>query len=174
MKALFGGTYDQIEEMAALVKEKVLSRLDPPPVSVRDTLRRTVIDLFHGTINTIRDPSDSDKGADSLVIYDKGKFAIWLSPYQSPLRTNFTIAHELGHYLLHYKHNQEHQGGPVVFNRFGTDEYESQANRFAAAFLMPKDEFKKYYKKYNGNSMLLAGHFGVSESAVRVRCKYII
>jgi Zn-dependent peptidase ImmA (M78 family) len=173
MKALFSGTYDKIEDMALLVRDKVSSKLDPPAVSVRDCLRRTV-EAFGGTVDTIQDPSDPLRGGGSLVIYGQDNFVIWVSPYQSPLRANFTIAHELGHYLLHYKHNQKHEGEPVVFNRFGSDEYEWQANRFAAAFLMPKDEFKKYHEKYNGNLVLLAGHFGVSESAVEVRGKYVL
>jgi Zn-dependent peptidase ImmA (M78 family) len=64
--------------------------------------------------------------------------------------------------------------GPVIFNRYGSDGDEWQANRFAAAFLMPKDEFVKAYNRYGGNTGLVAGHFEVSEPAVQVRASYII
>lgn len=173
MKTLFGGTYDKIEEMASLVRRKVLDCLDPPAKSPGDGLRRTVQQLG-GTIRTIEDASDPLRGGGSLVIYGKKQFEIWLSPFQSPLRANFTIAHELGHYLLHYRHDREHHGGPIVFNRFGSDEYEWQANRFAASFLMPRSDFVKFHAKYHGNEVLLAAHFQVSESAVKVRKDYIL
>jgi hypothetical protein len=173
MKALFGGTYEQIEDLALFVRDRISSKLEPAPESVRDCLRRTV-GKFRGTIETIQDPSDPEKGGGSLVIYGPGNFVIWLSPYQSPLRANFTIGHELGHYILHYKHDKKHEGGPVVFNRFGSDAYEWQANRFAASFLMPREEYRRYHEKFKGNPMLLAGHFGVSESAVEVRRRYAL
>ena len=173
MKKKFGWTYDKIEDIAVMVRRKVWDRLDPPAESPHDGLRRTVQKLG-GTIRTIEDPSNPLRGGGSLVIYKKGVVEIWLSPFQSPLRANFTIAHELGHYLLHYKHDMEPPAEPIIFNRFGSDDFEWQANRFAAALLMPKDQFAHYTKQVKGNTVLMASHFGVSESAVNVRQQYVV
>jgi Zn-dependent peptidase ImmA (M78 family) len=64
--------------------------------------------------------------------------------------------------------------GLVIFNRYGSGRDEWQANRFAAAFLMPKDEFVQVFRKYGRNTHLVAGHFEVSEPAVKTRAEYIV
>ncbi|WP_217587549.1 helix-turn-helix domain-containing protein [Lentibacillus saliphilus] len=56
---------------------------------------------------------------------------------RSAVRRNFDIAHELGHLLLHYQ---------VEFSNLDRQEHkaiEKEANQFAGAFLLPKDEFLK-------------------------------
>lgn len=68
---------------------------------------------------------------------------------ESPVRQRFTIAHEIGHYLLH-KDNQLHvdHKKPEVITLMFRDETSSnatsmkeiQANQFAAELLMPSDE----------------------------------
>jgi len=69
------------------------------------------------------------------------------------VRQRFTIAHEIGHYLLHrFEHD-------VFFNKTGSkklyrnedsttgkDQMEIEANAFAAALLMPEARVKKEMK----------------------------
>jgi hypothetical protein len=63
----------------------------------------------------------------------------------SPGRINFTLAHEFGHYLLH---RADHPNGircgeqDVVRWDSAYAQIEYQANLFAAAFLMPLDDFR--------------------------------
>lgn len=83
----------------------------------------------------------------------------------SEVRNNFTIAHELGHFFLHYKFDNS----PAVFERKGSDQKEWQANWFAAELLMPKSDFEKASKALRHNPSLLARKFGVSTAAVKVR-----
>ncbi len=63
----------------------------------------------------------------------------------APVRQRFTIAHEIGHYILHVKPNQSR----LFVDRFvayrrddeqnkGKDTEEIEANAFAAALLMPE------------------------------------
>ena len=74
----------------------------------------------------------------------------WLIEYSAKIvshgRTNFTIAHELGHYLMH---RHEHPNG---FKCKAEDmakwnskyrQLENEANRFAASLLMPLDDFRE-------------------------------
>jgi hypothetical protein len=64
----------------------------------------------------------------------------------SPGRINFTLGHEFGHYLLH---RAAHPNGircgeqDVVRWDSAYGQIEHQANRFAAALLMPLDDFRR-------------------------------
>jgi len=62
-----------------------------------------------------------------------------------PGRINFTIAHELGHYLLHRKQRDAFQCGQLQMMEYDSPEskrIESQANTFAAYLLMPRNDFE--------------------------------
>jgi predicted transcriptional regulator len=101
----------------------------------------------------------------SLVVRGQSDFDIFLSPSTSILRDNFTVAHELGHYFLH-------SGNPpgsrrIKATRYGTDRCEQQANRFAAALLMPAAEFREVAARISKDA--LAGWFRVSTQAVEAR-----
>lgn len=169
----FKGTYEDIESLAGELRRLVLERMEANGPRASEVVKWTT-EALGGQIKVSEDPSKFEEESGSLIIYRKGHFVIFLSPYTSPLRDNFTIAHELGHYLLHFDHRSQSLNGPVIFNRYGSDREEWQANRFAAAFLMPKDEFISVFQKYDGNTRLVAGHFEVSEPAVQVRANYLI
>lgn len=87
----------------------------------------------------------------------------------------FIIAHELGHYCLHYK--EEVSDGMYAHreNRKGKNENENDADFFAACLLMPEKAFGKKYKELKDKGLLedeivilLANHFNVpKESATR-------
>jgi Zn-dependent peptidase ImmA (M78 family) len=62
-----------------------------------------------------------------------------------PGRINFTIAHELGHYLLHRKQSDIFQCGKSEMLDYASPEsmrIESQANTFASYLLMPRNDFE--------------------------------
>ena len=108
-------------------------------------------------------------------------FEITVSPFQSNERRNFTIAHELGHLFLHmgYITNQEmweHQNKEVYY-RNGTSMQEYQSNEFAAAFLMPRKEYKEVMLRYSDeqwvNTSKVAEHFRVSVDAAANRGKWL-
>ena len=78
----------------------------------------------------------------SGMLYREGDRAVILvNRNESSVRQRFSVAHELGHYILH-------QGSSVFVDRrvrfrdstssTGTNREEVQANRFAAALLMPE------------------------------------
>ena len=76
----------------------------------------------------------------------KGWGIIYNNAISSSGRINFTIAHELGHYLLH---RLRYPGGLQCTEEdmaiWGSNykQIESQANSFAANLLMPLDDFRK-------------------------------
>lgn len=109
----------------------------------------------------------------SIEIHADKKFTITLASHTSRARDRFTIAHELGHYFLHYRLPQV-QGkpvGPLRAARYGGDQAEVEANWFAASFLMPETAFKEAYQAAGGDLAVLAAQFGVSMSAASVRAK---
>lgn len=113
----------------------------------------------------------------TLEVHGPSDFTIYLARHTSTFRDNFTMAHELGHYFLH-------SGNPYGSKQISVDrthdveslqkiqiKLEQQANRFAAALLMPKDKFASVAKGSNNNLRLLSGYFKVSEAAAEVRLK---
>lgn len=101
----------------------------------------------------------------SIFIHGKQDFDIVLPLYTSPLRDRFTIGHELGHYFLHSK-----QGAtPLIAMRQGTGRVEWEANWFAAALLMPAEEFTRMCKKHRTDTNSIAAEFGVSRDAAQIR-----
>jgi Zn-dependent peptidase ImmA (M78 family) len=92
-----------------------------------------------------------------------------------PYRKRFTIAHEIGHSLLHLSSDGEFVDNEVDLFRADSDEhitadykYEIEANQFAAAVLMDADFVKQYWKEFRSIEKL-ASIFKVSETAMGFR-----
>lgn len=110
----------EIERIAAQVRREL--QLDPGPVpDMVSTLEK------HGAV-VIRLPLDSpDVDAFSLPFADHPVVVLGADKNDRG-RSRFDAAHELGHLVLH---------GDEIW---GTKEIEKQAHRFAAAFLMPRQD----------------------------------
>lgn len=96
-------------------------------------------------------------------------------------RRRFTAAHELGHFLLHRDRMGRYRADTKIFEEAdGSDPLESEANRFAAELLMPKEiceaREKELRTKYGicPRGVLayrLASELLVSREAMRYRLK---
>jgi len=76
----------------------------------------------------------------------KGWGIIYNNRISSPGRINFTLAHELGHYLLHRLQFPDGKAcNQDEVARWDSPEarIEQQANEFAANLLMPLDDFRR-------------------------------
>ncbi len=105
---------------------------------------------------------------DTITVNGPQDFTIRLMRSDGPLRHRFTIAHELGHYILHSGQGQRR----LKAGRDGSDcREEWEANWFAAAFLMPEADFRAAAEANHGDANRLAGRFLVSAEAARVRLK---
>lgn len=139
---------------------------------------RKVVTLMGGEV-----VDDMSLGAysDGKVMKSNEGFLIYVPPNQPLTRENFTIAHELGHLFLHmgYLINKElwENSDAAVYNRKGSSETELQANEFAAAFLMPQDEYKSIVDQNTEDNMVnisnVANHFNVSTEAASYRGKWL-
>lgn len=126
---------------------------------------------FGGKIS-YKDFSDAEEDG-SIIIRSENDFEIFLPTHTSPLRDRFTVAHELGHYVLHYlwAKRSNPKLGPVYATRYGSDRSEWEANWFAAAFLMPESDVKEVCENQGASVAEIAGAFCVSTSAAEIRLK---
>ena len=90
-------------------------------------------------------PYDLGETVSGMLLIKEGDGIISYNPSESMVRQRFTIAHELGHFLLHKK-TQDVFVDKLFQVHFrnensatGQDNQELEANAFAAAILMPKD-----------------------------------
>ncbi|CUH71843.1 MULTISPECIES: ImmA/IrrE family metallo-endopeptidase [Roseobacteraceae] len=96
---------------------------------------------------------DLSKGVEGMLMPRRDGSGEWGIIYndtiRSPGRQNFTLAHELGHYLLH---RQTYPNGLECTNRDMADwddvrnGIEAEANTFASYLLMPLDDFREQIK----------------------------
>ena len=95
---------------------------------------------------------------------------MWVNASDHPVRRRFTIAHELGHLLLHTIGIQfrDHAFGP------SSDWKENQANEFAASLLMPLWMLEPIVTGSRRTTKDLAELFEVSVPAISVQLKKLL
>ena len=123
------------------------------------------MDLYGVTLS-----GNSDAG--SIQIDGFRNFKITLAHHTGVLRDRFTVAHELGHYVLHYLYPTQvlkTSLNKVIAQRYGSGLEETEANLFAACFLMPENEYREQHAKLSGSHTELSAKFGVSTRASRLR-----
>jgi len=100
----------------------------------------------------------------------KSGFAIFVNESEPVHRRRFTVAHEVGHFLLHRHLLDE---GAIVDDAFYrsrlSNRLEAEANRAAAEILMPWHLINKETAVGVVETDQLADKFGVSETAMKIR-----
>lgn len=134
-----------------------------------------IVGKLGGTIRVQNVWEISDSSSGSIRIDSDKKFEIVLASHTGPARDRFTIAHEIGHFVLHYLYprSRGQNVGPVEAKRYGTGRVEWEANWFAAGFLMPRLAFKSAHADLNGDVNALAEHFNVSFDAAKIRSQFL-
>ena len=140
------------------------------PVPIESLARRLGAELSF-------QPFDKDM---SGMLYREGpRVVIGVNSAHAKTRQRFSIAHEIGHLLLH-------EGRPMFIDRdgrldrrdevsaLGTDTEEIEANRFAAALLMPRPLLAEAVGRLHRNGQavspeVLAKRFEVSVQAMEYR-----
>lgn len=129
-------------------------------------------------------PYDLGETVSGVLVIKDGEGFIGYNFNDSKVRQRFTIAHELGHYELHY--NPTERSTLFVDKQFkvafrnensstGEMQNEKEANAFAAALLMPKKFIIKEIENRHldlsddKNLQILAKSFNVSISAMTFR-----
>lgn len=148
--------------------EKVLARFSAASKDGPVDLNAVLLGI-NGTVEYV----DSGEHAESSRVEPDGTFRILLPNFTSRRRDRFTVAHELGHFFLHFLYFGPELGVEARFNRGGKDRLETEANLFAASLLMPEDKFKDVWAESDGEAIRVAEWFEVSVLAAEIRAKVL-
>lgn len=101
-------------------------------------------------------------------------YEIRVNKYEVRERQRFTVAHEIAHYLLHRRDIGHGVVDSVMYRSNLTSKKESEANKLAAAMVMPYEAVRRElsaltYSDLTDTVDTLASKFGVSAPAMRVR-----
>ena len=132
--------------------------------------------------------SDFTEDISGFLTLRGSKGVIMYNDSHPRVRQRFTIAHELGHFVLH-----KNQSDLFIDKKYpvwlrdanastGENKMEVEANRFAAALLMPRDLVEYRYSELEFEFDLddeetltdLAKTFGVSQQAMSFRMSYLL
>lgn len=115
----------------------------------------------------------SESGIDGMIKNENGRTAIYVNKTNPEVRKRFTIAHEIGHYVLHHS---DIDSGYIVDYRQAIRNYETQedliketqANMFASALLLPKEKLETEWGIHQ-DIEIVANLFQVSRKALLIR-----
>lgn len=122
------------------------------------------IEALAAQLDVVVTPVSGVRWSGAVQVHDYAE--IWVSMNDAPARRRFTVAHELGHLLLHPLGKLQKAYRDVSFNG---DPAESEANAFAADLLMPLGMLQRYVLQYGVDAARLAAAFQVSEQAMNIR-----
>lgn len=100
------------------------------------------------------------------------KATIYVKHDDATVRKRFTIAHEIGHFLLHANDQTDFVDNQSTFFRNGEkNQQELEANDFAANLLMPRDRVLDIWDRTHNDLEFMSKYFGVSKIAMSYRLR---
>ncbi len=130
--------------------DKILNecKITTPPIDVSIIANSMGIDLFGASFredNLLGIIVDADK---PIEPFDSKRFiAVNNSPNNYRTRRIFTIAHEIGHYILHCNDSLNYFERHLIGDGNSHSFAERQTDYFAACLLMPQSMFKREFDK---------------------------
>jgi Zn-dependent peptidase ImmA (M78 family) len=135
-------------------------------------------------LGLVIEPAVLGDDVSGILVVDGDRGVIGYNRDQSDARQRFTIAHEIGHYVLHRQSqalfiDKNYQAAFFRSHASASksDPREREANSFAAALLMPRIPIEREFKKCtllelgndDGPIAIMARMFGVSTQAMTYR-----
>lgn len=152
--------WDHVKSVAA----RLTAPFSAPPIPVLEIAETHGVDVIFANFG---DQSDKVAG-----FCDFGSGRLYVNAEDPINRQTFTMAHELGHWLLHKGFFERNPGLYDILPRFqkseGTNAFEQEANCFAAHLLVPK---RLLTPVKHANVATLASVFGVSREMMENRLK---
>jgi Zn-dependent peptidase ImmA (M78 family) len=156
--------YPEIEKLA----EKIFKQLGGLiPVDVAKAAKMHGLDIFVIEMEKMVGATPS-----GILVSNQGKWAIFINDKDSLSRQRFSIAHELGHFLLH-KGKQfidEFSAGETFYRDGSDNKEEREANYFSACLLMPRDKVEEIWPM-SKDPRDASKKFEVSEVSMTYRLK---
>lgn len=136
------------------------NHISAPPIDIQEIVANEGLALGVSTFGEDTDVSG---------FINLEKKVIIVSAYDSIQRQNFTIAHELGHWIFHQNEIQKDKNLVILYRKNILEEknyLEQEANCFAANLLVPASFLERYA---DTSDKELSRIFGVSESVIAYR-----
>jgi len=130
------------------------------PVSLRDVVSALNLELVQRT----REPFTCEAALEPLG----DGHAIVVRGCKDERRRRFTIAHEIGHFVLHPDRQLRERGGGV---NAAWEGQEREADQFAAELLMPEPLVRQAVLEHGADAARLADRFQVSRQAMQTRLR---
>jgi hypothetical protein len=170
------------EDAAAALLEKAGLAGADPPIDVHHVAEEVEgLDVQeHADLTTVEGAPPMPAGVTLSGLLIPATRRLWVNAVEarrSGGRRRFTIAHELGHWCLHSTGAGAHTrfcrsdevGVLTEAEAQAARQIEREANRFAAALLMPAELVRAEAPRHHLNVKVLADRFGVSVPAMQVR-----
>ena len=138
-----------------------LPKLSSFPVDIKKLIKKFNINIIE---------EDMEYGMSGYIEKRADGWKIGINKYDSLTRQRFTLAHELGHYILHRDKiiGEKHEDYILLRDNEYTP-MEREANEFAAGLLMPEKQFRKCIQEGITKVKDLAEKFNVSVNAIKYR-----
>lgn len=156
--------YKKIEELAEQEFVKLGGTIPVDPVRAARTYG---LEIFVVEMEKMVSASPS-----GILAEHDGRWVVYINNSDSINRQRFTVAHELGHFLLHKgKQFVDEFSAGETFYRDGEDTHEEkEANYFAACFLMPEKLVEQVWQ-ISKDPKDAANKFKVSEVSMTYRLR---
>jgi len=132
------------------------------PVSLRDVVSALNLEVVQTTGEPFLGEAALQPLGDAHAIVVRGA--------ANARRRRFTIAHEIGHFVLHPGRLAPERGGAV---NEAWQLQEREADQFAAELLMPEDLVRAAVLEHGGDVARLADRFDVSLKAMQARLRWL-
>jgi Zn-dependent peptidase ImmA (M78 family) len=135
-----------------------------PPVLIEEVAKFAGLDVI---------PYDFAEEVSGVLVVSDSLKAIGVNKIHATVRQRFSIAHELGHYMLGHNDYFFLDFSDSALENLSRDEIdkdaEIEANEFAAELLMPSELIKEDYKVNKMDPKVLAERYKVSEQALWIK-----
>lgn len=161
--------YDLIDKKIKDLIE-VFPKLLKPPVGLKQLMTSLSIKF---------EEKDYEGQLSGAAVFNGNDMLVTVNTKEPETRKRFTVAHEIGHLLLHADQALSVDIKPISLNRdnnskTGESWREVEANYFAASLLMPKEDVLVHFEKWSDleeddRLQKLAKRYEVSMQAMSVR-----
>lgn len=146
-------------------QSKILAHQEQLPVKIGSIAKE---------FNAIVKSATLDTGISGEIKDTDGQIIIRINRHDSKPRQRFTLAHEIGHLLLHRDRIGDGIVDDILYRSSLSDTLEAQANRLAADLLMPFHLIEECLKKYSDFDVeqryeAVASEAEVSTTALKIR-----
>ncbi|OGJ21057.1 MAG: hypothetical protein A3A82_00320 [Candidatus Pacebacteria bacterium RIFCSPLOWO2_01_FULL_47_12] len=163
---------DRQKEICSIVEDiRIKTSFSYPEQNIVDLARELGVSVYEVDFST-------NPEVNAMLVYNDEKNAnkptIYIKKALPDTRKRFTLAHELGHYVLHKKEGVKFRlDGFDYSNDSQYAKEETEANFFAATILVPQEELKRLKTFFDNNLDVIADYFGVSKEVIENRTKWL-